>query len=106
MQDTVQDGGQDGGQDRIQMLLGYCSIPRSRDKMQHFCGIASRNCFRTKILRPMLDSKQLNLLFLSFHIVMIPLEFNQLSSLSISSILISESSVFVRLKSVPSKQEL
>ena len=64
MQDTVQDGGQDSGQDsgqdRIQMLLDYCSTPRSRDEMQRFCGIASRDYFRTKILKPLLDSEKLN----------------------------------------------
>ena len=58
-QDSGQDGGQDGGQDRMQMLLDYCSTPRSRDEMQRFCGIASRDYFRTKILRPLLVSKKL-----------------------------------------------
>ena len=58
-QDSGQDGGQDSGQDRMQMLLDYCSTPRSRDEMQRFCGIASRDYFRTKILRPLLVSKKL-----------------------------------------------
>lgn len=63
-----QAGGQVSGQDdshvitisldaeRLNALLDYCTEPRSRTEMQEFCGIKSRDYFRTKVLNPMVDS--------------------------------------------------
>ena len=65
-QASGQDGGQDGGQasgqdERLSMLLEYCSVPRSRDEMQKYSGIASRDYFRMNVLKPLLESGQLRM---------------------------------------------
>lgn len=41
--------------ERLSALLEYCSEPRTRSGMQEFCGIKSRDYFRTKILVPMIQ---------------------------------------------------
>ena len=58
-QDTVQDTTQDTTQDREQMLLDYCAVPRSREEIQRYIGIANREYFRQRILKPLLDSGKL-----------------------------------------------
>ena len=58
-QDTTQDTVQDTTQDREQMLLEYCTIPRSREEIQRHIGIANREYFRQSILNPLLDSGKL-----------------------------------------------
>lgn len=45
--------------ERMLSLLEFCSIPRSRDEMQLHYGISTREYFRKKILKPLLESKQL-----------------------------------------------
>lgn len=54
-QDTTQDTVQDTTQDREQMLLVYCTVPRSREEIQRHIGIANREYFRQSILKPLLD---------------------------------------------------
>jgi ATP-dependent DNA helicase RecG len=49
---TAQDG-------RLVSLLEYCSIPRTRDEMQQFYGVATREYFRKHVLKPLLQSSQL-----------------------------------------------
>ena len=58
-QDTTQDTVQDTTQDREQMLLDYCAVPRSREEIQRYIGIANREYFRQSILKPLLDSGKL-----------------------------------------------
>ena len=58
-QDTMQDTVQDTTQDRGQMLLDYCAVPRSREEIQRYIGIANREYFRQSILKPLLDSGKL-----------------------------------------------
>jgi len=50
---------QDTTQDREQMLLDYCAVPRSREEIQRYIGIANREYFRQSILKPLLDSGKL-----------------------------------------------
>ena len=50
---------QDGAQDGTDKLLDFCSVPRAREEMQQFFGIASREYFRKKVLNPLLDSGKL-----------------------------------------------
>ena len=59
VQDTTQDTVQDTTQDREQMLLDYCVVPRSREEIQRYIGIANREYFRQSILKPLLDSGKL-----------------------------------------------
>lgn len=40
--------------ERLQSLLEFCSVPRTRAEMQKFCNIKSEKYFREKILQPML----------------------------------------------------
>lgn len=47
--------------ERLNALLDYCSEPRSRDEMQGFCGIKTREYFRKKILVPMIKSGKVRL---------------------------------------------
>ncbi len=42
--------------EKLNALIDYCSEPRTRSEMQEFCGIKSRDYFRTKILVPMILS--------------------------------------------------
>jgi ATP-dependent DNA helicase RecG len=51
---TIQD-------ERVALLLEYCLNPRTRDEMQQHLGIASREHFRKKILKPLLESGQLQM---------------------------------------------
>jgi ATP-dependent DNA helicase RecG len=56
------EGGHVSGHDeRILLLLEYCTIPRSRDEMQRFYGISSRDYFHTHVLKPLLESGQLKM---------------------------------------------
>jgi len=64
--DSGQDGGQDGGQDsgqdeRLSSLLEYCCVPRGRDEIQQHYGVSSRDYFRNKVLKPLLESGQLKM---------------------------------------------
>lgn len=58
---TVQDSVQVVQDKRIMGLLEFCSTERSRREMQEFMGIASREYFRKKILRPLLDAGQIKM---------------------------------------------
>jgi len=62
---TTQDGTQDSTQvttqDKINRILEFCSVPRSRDEMQQHIGMATREYFRKNILKPLLDSGQLKM---------------------------------------------
>lgn len=40
--------------DRLEALLAYCETPRSRQEMQDFCQIKTREYFRKNILKPLL----------------------------------------------------
>ncbi len=63
----TQDSGQVDGQPltisldvtRLNQLLDYCFTPRTREEMQLFCGIKSRDYFRTKILVPLISLKKI-----------------------------------------------
>ena len=55
-QDSTQDGTQDGTQERLINLVNFCSVPRTRDEMQQFYGIATREYFRKHVLKPLIDS--------------------------------------------------
>ncbi|MCL2079669.1 MAG: putative DNA binding domain-containing protein [Oscillospiraceae bacterium] len=56
---TTHDGTQDSTHDKINKVLEFCSTPRTREEMQQFVGIATREYFRKAILKPLLDSGQL-----------------------------------------------
>jgi len=63
----TQDGGQVSGQvvtvkldvEKIADLLDFCSEAKSRNEMQEFCGISSRNDFSDNILKPLLKTGRL-----------------------------------------------
>jgi ATP-dependent DNA helicase RecG len=55
---TDQDNGQDA---RDEMLIEFCSVPRTREDMQEYLGITNRGYFRIKILKPLLDMGKLNM---------------------------------------------
>ena len=46
-------------QDRIAKLLEFCSVPRSREEMQQFYGVATREYFRKHVLTPLLETERL-----------------------------------------------
>lgn len=50
---------QDSTQDRLTKLLDFCSVPRSREELQQFYGISTREYFRKQVLNPLLDSGKL-----------------------------------------------
>jgi Fic family protein len=52
---------QDNEQDRNEKILAFCKIARSRDEIQSFIGIAHREYFRTKILKPLLEAGKLRM---------------------------------------------
>jgi len=59
---TVQDSTQDNSQHpRADMLIEFCSTPRTREEMQEHLGIANRGYFRTKVLKPLLDVEKLRM---------------------------------------------
>nr|WP_321294524.1 ATP-binding protein [uncultured Sphaerochaeta sp.] len=59
---TAQDSAQDTAQDnRVCLLLAFCSIPRSREEMQTHIGIEHREYFRKFILKPLLESGNLQM---------------------------------------------
>jgi len=47
--------------ERQSLLLDYCFIPRSRDEMQQQIGISTREYFRKKVLKPLLESGKLKM---------------------------------------------
>jgi len=60
--DTNQVTNQDNHQDiRINLLLDFCVVERTRDEMQQHIEIANRGHFRTNILKPLLESGQLKM---------------------------------------------
>jgi ATP-dependent DNA helicase RecG len=59
---TMQDSTQVTMQDkRIVSLINFCVNPRTRDEMQFHIGITNREYFRKNILKPMLESGQLQM---------------------------------------------
>jgi len=46
---------------RHTLLLAFCSIPRTREEMQAFIGIAHREYFRSAFLKPLLNSGRLRM---------------------------------------------
>ena len=54
--------GQDSGQDdTTKEILEFCSVTRTRNEIQEFCGIKSRDYFRKKILNPLLEKGKLKM---------------------------------------------
>lgn len=53
-----QDNEQVGYEEKI---LAFCVEPRTREEIQSFVGIARRERFRAKILRPLLESGRLRM---------------------------------------------
>lgn len=51
---TVQD-------DKVAVILDFCSIPRSRKEIQAYLGLAGRNNFNDKYLKPLLASGKLKM---------------------------------------------
>ncbi|WP_413818755.1 Fic family protein [Sphaerochaeta sp.] len=41
--------------------MDYCTIPRTREEMQAFIGIAHREYFRSSLLKPLLNSGRLRM---------------------------------------------
>ena len=58
VQDTIQDNNQDA---RVDTIVKFCAVPRTREEMQEHLGITNRGYFRTKILKPLLDAGKLNM---------------------------------------------
>ena len=53
---------QDNAQvDRAEKIIEFCAEPKSREEIQSFVGIAHREYFRAKILKPLLDSGKLKM---------------------------------------------
>lgn len=46
---------------RQKLLLEFCAIPRTREEMQAFIGIAHREYFRSSLLKPLLNSGRLRM---------------------------------------------
>lgn len=44
-------------------IIEYLETPRSRKEIQEFCGYKSRDSFMKNILKPLIDSKKVNLLY-------------------------------------------
>lgn len=42
-------------------LMSFLEVPRTRKELQEFCNISSRECFRTKILNPLIEAKKIDL---------------------------------------------
>ena len=47
--------------DRAEKIIEFCTEPKSREEIQLFVGIAHREHFRAKILKPLLDSGKLKM---------------------------------------------
>ena len=59
---TEQDNAQVTEQvDRAERIIEFCADPKSREEIQSFVGIAHREHFRAKILKPLLDSGKLKM---------------------------------------------
>ena len=58
IKDTAQDTAQDT---RFNMLVDFCSVPRTRDEMQTHIGIEHREYFRKAFLKPLLESGKLQM---------------------------------------------
>jgi ATP-dependent DNA helicase RecG len=52
---------QDEQDGRLTSLLEFCAVPRTREEMQRYYGIATREYFRKNILKPLLDSGKLTM---------------------------------------------
>jgi ATP-dependent DNA helicase RecG len=50
---------QNSTQDKIDKVLDFCVVPRTREKVQAHVDIATREYFRKTILKPLLDSGQI-----------------------------------------------
>jgi ATP-dependent DNA helicase RecG len=51
-----------GTQDkRLTSLLEFCTVPRTREEMQRYYGIATREYFRKNVLKPLLESGRLRM---------------------------------------------
>jgi predicted HTH transcriptional regulator len=57
--DSMHEGTHEGTHDKINKILEYCAVPRTRDEMQAHVGIATREYFRKSILKPLLNSGQI-----------------------------------------------
>jgi predicted HTH transcriptional regulator len=59
---TGHDAGHDAGHDELlKKLLEYCGLPRTRNEMQAYLGIASRAYFRKTVLDPLVNAKLLRM---------------------------------------------
>lgn len=45
--------------EKIEKLLSFCGIPKSKNEMMKFLDISSRSTFERKILNPLLENGQL-----------------------------------------------
>ena len=61
VQDNTQDSIQDNTQNKSQMILDFCSVPRSRTEIQGYIEIKNRSYFLSKILKPLLESGKLKM---------------------------------------------
>jgi ATP-dependent DNA helicase RecG len=52
---------QDTPQERTAKLLAFLAAPRTREEMQQFVGLTDRKHFREKVLKPLLDSGQIEM---------------------------------------------
>lgn len=50
-------------QDQIRELLSFCQVPRTAKELMDFLGLKHREHFRSEILRPLINRKELFLLF-------------------------------------------
>ena len=60
-QDSIQDNTQDDTQNKSQVILNFCSVPRSRTEIQEHIEIKNRSYFLSKILKPLLESGKLKM---------------------------------------------
>jgi ATP-dependent DNA helicase RecG len=58
---THQDNHQDNLQERVDAVLDFCSVPKTRDEIQQFTGLYDRGHFRKTILNPLLESGRLRM---------------------------------------------
>jgi len=42
--------------ERIEKILAFCAVPRTREEIQEFINIVNRDYFRKDILKPLLDA--------------------------------------------------
>jgi len=46
---------------RLDALVVFCDVPRTREEMQNFLGLSHKSYFRTKMLKPLLDCGKLKM---------------------------------------------